>query len=122
MNIRQNQQDLHNYISDLGAWVGEVKDKDTALREGRVDDGSDDRPAPRGRASLPSEGDDATVTVKKKVKKKKDQQKPDGPGGKSHSKAGHTYDYFRDKWDKFHLVLERRDWLNEKTRCAGDRG
>lgn len=92
-------QELQSFLADLNQWTGDVKEKDKALREGRVQQGAGSsqaaqRAAPppiRGRAPLPPEN---AVLAKPLTREKKD----DGSSAKSGSAAAHTYDSYRERW------------------------
>ena len=125
MQIRRNAEDVHGMISDVSSWSKQLNALDVALMsessplqggEGSsvVDSSSSSfaaDPPIRGRAisahmnNLPSSSSavqkKVVVKKKKKVKRKDVKRWNDAEGRQKASAAGHTYDYFRDKWDKF---------------------
>eukprot|EP00976_Prorocentrum_cordatum_P103860 1193637-Prorocentrum_minimum.AAC.2 len=105
-------QEMSEFLSGLNEWQEEVKVKDSALKKGKISEKS--IPAP---ASLPPVRGKVTNTVtapkpprpksdaapKKMSDKKKKRLEEEERRKKEATAAGHTYDYFKDKWDKFDI-------------------
>ncbi|KAG0621344.1 hypothetical protein M758_3G012800 [Ceratodon purpureus] len=82
--IKENSTELQDFLHDLTAWEHTVKEKEKKL----VGSANKTIPSVRGQkqSSLDKE-DGVSNDAEKNVSKK--------------AAAAHTYDYFRDKWDKF---------------------
>lgn len=98
MPVPSIPQELQSFISDLNQWTGDVKEKDKALREGRVQtSGSQQQQQPptvppvRGRAPPPPDN----APVASTLRAREGGAKPTDPTG---SAAGHTYDRSKEKW------------------------
>ncbi|EFJ28772.1 hypothetical protein SELMODRAFT_411379 [Selaginella moellendorffii] len=93
--IRENTQELHDFLRGLQDWEKEVKNKDNELKTKSQDQVKELRP----------------------VREKKRAQAQAAP---SVNAAKHTYDYFRDKWDKFDVdaALREVDEENEQEKVA----
>ncbi|KAL2641766.1 hypothetical protein R1flu_009353 [Riccia fluitans] len=135
MQIRENTLELHEFLKDLKGWENTVKEKEKKLKNQPSPNGSHVTPAPRSNTSTTLESETkgsqpkakdkiAASTVTASKRKEKSQGTPSKPGVTA---ASHTYDYFRDKWDKFDVdsalkeVDEGSDEEDEKTRKAGDK-
>ncbi|XP_051544412.1 RNA polymerase II-associated protein 3 [Myxocyprinus asiaticus] len=85
MQMRQNAEDLQNYMKELDNWEEEVKRKDQQLRIGNIDVTQKTLPPVRNK--------DYTKT-KKRVKRK-----TNGDNGQKETQRIKSYDY--QAWDKF---------------------
>ena len=94
-------QELQTFLSDLGRWTSDVREKDKALLEGRTEQAPAQLPPVRGRAATvkadaePSGRSTSAAAAAAPGSPKK--QKTSG-AGKPGSAAGHTYDHFKEKW------------------------
>ncbi|XP_024364769.1 uncharacterized protein [Physcomitrium patens] len=80
--IRDNSTELQDFLHDLTQWEHVVKEKEKKL----VDSGSKIIPSVRGQKQSSLDEGSVNYDADKKIPRKA---------------ASHTYDYFRDKWDKF---------------------
>ena len=82
-------QELQAFLSDLGQWTNDVKEKDRKLTEKRTETVAAPLPPVRGRATAPSASASAAA-----------QPSSSNASGKAKagSAAGHTYDHSNDKW------------------------
>lgn len=114
LNVRNNVREMHDYVNDLYAWESEIQAKDEAISKGKYSH-SKGSPTPgvRGRAKAvtpttkvslyspaPALAQGRHHKQSKRLRKKKPSAK-DLPKSLESSAAGHTYDYFKDRWDKF---------------------
>lgn len=113
-------QELSAYLKELSTWTTEVKAADDELLKGGGSATHGDgagapatTPAPRGRV-VGAITDDADV----KRSCKKARRKADGHNKRASAghRAGHTYDYYKDKWDRFDVdkALEEADQDHEE--------
>eukprot|EP00873_Tetraselmis_striata_P018996 jgi/Tetstr1/439260/TSEL_027702.t1 len=114
-NIRNNTMEMQEYLKDLHSWESDVKKKDKELRKGRgrgEPGGGGAPPGPRGRAAshaavapapahlqapaaqLAKPGS-AAAALNGKPRKKK------SVAGVTKHAAAHTYEHYKDKWEKF---------------------
>eukprot|EP00873_Tetraselmis_striata_P015733 jgi/Tetstr1/435997/TSEL_024878.t1 len=114
-NIRNNTMEMQDYLKDLHSWESDVKKKDKELRKGRgrgEPEGGGAPPGPRGRAAshaavapapahlqapaaqLAKPGS-AAAALNAKPRKKK------SVAGVTKHAAAHTYEHYKDKWEKF---------------------
>mmetsp|Transcript_34972 Transcript_34972/g.99137 ORF Transcript_34972/g.99137 Transcript_34972/m.99137 type:complete len:483 (-) Transcript_34972:68-1516(-) len=110
-NIRNNTMELQEYMKDLMSWESSVKKKDKDLKKGRLPGSGDGggAPAPRGRASavgaapehLQAPALEPNSVAQRTAKKKKSKLKGQSGKAQAPSAAGHTYDHYKDKWEKF---------------------
>ncbi|XP_051974318.1 RNA polymerase II-associated protein 3 [Xyrauchen texanus] len=96
MQMRQNAEDLQNYMKDLDNWEEEIKRKDQQLVTGNTDETQ--KPLP------PVRNKDYTNT-----KKRGKRQTTKGDGGQKETQRIKSYDY--QAWDKFDVdkTLEAMD-------------
>jgi hypothetical protein len=108
-------QEMNDFLADLGDWTNEVQSKDDALKQGKAVPAAAapaPAPAPRGRVrntvkEPPTTGGGGGKSAAKREKARAAEAEAKAKA----SAAGHTYDYFRDKWDKFDVdaALEEVD-------------
>lgn len=108
-------QEMTEFLSDLGDWTNEVQHKDDALKSGKALHGTvapaaapAAAPEPRGRVSNTVKGPAAASETKADGKRAKAKALEADAKAKA-SAAGHTYDYFKDKWDKFDVDAALED-------------
>jgi len=116
-------QEMNDFLSDLGDWTNEVQGKDDALKQGKAVHGAvpaaaapAPAPAPRGRVrntvkEPPTTGGGGGG--KSASAKREKARAAEVEAKASASAAGHTYDYFRDKWDKFDVDAALEDVDND---------
>eukprot|EP00854_Cymbomonas_tetramitiformis_P005126 gene5126-6235_t len=119
MQIRENSMEMSSYLSDLNDWSSEIKHKDDALKKGKLPASQVPAPASapppvRGRVAqkIPETSKPASKPVSERKQKKREEARKLQEARKDEAnKAGHTYDYFKDKWDKFDIdkALEEVD-------------
>eukprot|EP00241_Pyramimonas_parkeae_P015507 CAMPEP_0114309490 /NCGR_PEP_ID=MMETSP0059-20121206/18663_1 /TAXON_ID=36894 /ORGANISM="Pyramimonas parkeae, Strain CCMP726" /LENGTH=540 /DNA_ID=CAMNT_0001433289 /DNA_START=37 /DNA_END=1660 /DNA_ORIENTATION=- len=126
--IRQNSLEMSEFISGLNDWTSEVSEKDKALKMGKVKKQSGEEetstkpplptvPPVRGRVSntvkkaMPSANPESAKRDAKRKLKAEAKAKAAAEAKTKATAAGHTYDYFKDKWDKFDVdkALEEVD-------------
>uniref|UniRef100_A0A8C8CUE7 RNA polymerase II-associated protein 3 n=1 Tax=Oncorhynchus tshawytscha TaxID=74940 RepID=A0A8C8CUE7_ONCTS len=96
LQMRQNAEDLHNFMKDLDSWETDIKKKDEQLRSGSVGESQKSLPPVRN----------------KDYKKKREKKKAPDNNAKTETKQApriKSYDY--QSWDKFDVdkVLESMD-------------
>ncbi|XP_041716223.2 RNA polymerase II-associated protein 3 isoform X3 [Coregonus clupeaformis] len=96
LQMRQNAEDLHNFMKDLDSWETDIKKKDEQLRTGSIGESQKILPPVRN----------------KDFKKKKEKKKASDNNAKTEPKQApriKSYDY--QSWDKFDVdkVLESMD-------------
>uniref|UniRef100_A0A8C7NZI0 RNA polymerase II-associated protein 3 n=1 Tax=Oncorhynchus mykiss TaxID=8022 RepID=A0A8C7NZI0_ONCMY len=96
LQMRQNAEDLHNFMKDLDSWETDIKKKDEQLRSGSVGESQKSLPPVRN----------------KDYKKKREKKKASDNNAKTETKQApriKSYDY--QSWDKFDVdkVLESMD-------------
>uniref|UniRef100_A0A4W5QWS9 RNA polymerase II-associated protein 3 n=1 Tax=Hucho hucho TaxID=62062 RepID=A0A4W5QWS9_9TELE len=96
LQMRQNAEDLHNFMKDLDSWETDIKKKDQQLRTGSVGESEKSLPPVRN----------------KDYKKKREKKKASDNNAKTESKQAcriKSHDY--QSWDKFDVdkVLESMD-------------
>uniref|UniRef100_A0A4W5MF24 RNA polymerase II-associated protein 3 n=1 Tax=Hucho hucho TaxID=62062 RepID=A0A4W5MF24_9TELE len=96
LQMRQNAEDLHNFMKDLNSWETDIKKKDEQLRTGSVGESQKSLPPVRN----------------KDYKKKREKKKASDNNAKTETKQApriKSYDY--QSWDKFDVdkVLESMD-------------
>ncbi|XP_038852368.1 RNA polymerase II-associated protein 3-like isoform X2 [Salvelinus namaycush] len=96
LQMRQNAEDLHNFMKDLDSWETDIKKKDEQLRSGSVGESQKSLPPVRN----------------KDYKKKREKKKASDNNAKTEPKQApriKSYDY--QSWDKFDVdkVLESMD-------------
>lgn len=105
LQIRNNAEEVNSFLKDVRGWTESMKVKDSEARRQKEADG--ELPPVRGRATAAAldqrEDEDEPVKKSKKKKNKHVKHWNDGARVAEAHAAGHTYDYFRDKWDKFDL-------------------
>ncbi|KAL3677740.1 hypothetical protein R1sor_020696 [Riccia sorocarpa] len=136
--IRENTLELHEFLNDLKGWESTVKEKEKNLKNQSAVNGSHVTPAPRKNHSKTLDNETKGSQAKAKDKEKtapttltasKRKEKSEVPESKAGgTAASHTYDYFRDKWDRFdvdaalkEVESENEDEENEKVRKAQDK-
>ena len=142
--IREDSLATADFLADLHKWTDEIKHKDEALRGGRVDvhgaapsatrpDSSASPPSPpiRGHVVAPVKMEDdelqtsrrggggSGASVVKPAAKKKAKVSSPIAAPPPKNAAGHTYEHFKDKWDKFDLEGALRI-ADEDTAAADD--
>ncbi|BFI14894.1 RNA polymerase II-associated protein 3 [Marchantia polymorpha subsp. ruderalis] len=131
--IRENTLELHDFLKDLKGWEKSVKEKEKNLRNEQATRGNDVIPNPRRNSSAAahvegkgsqeickekSNGKVDPITVSGSKKTEKTQVPASKPGTTA---ASHTYDYFRDKWDKFDVDAALKE-IDEEDEDGEDLG
>jgi hypothetical protein len=112
---------MSEYLSGLNEWTVDVKNKDTALKKGQISETSAEakpRPPVRGRVSNTVKAEELKpkkeASTKNASKKKKWNEEVEKRKEEA-TAAGHTYDYFKDKWDKYDIDAALKDVDEESS-------
>jgi hypothetical protein len=92
--IRENTMELHEFLKDLTDWEQTVKIKEKKLASVTTKDSG----------LLPVRGQAQIAQGEEDDKKDTGGAGDDKPLKKAAGSSGHTYDYFRNKWDNFDVV------------------
>ena len=101
---RRRAEELHGYMADLLGWEKEMKAKERAAKQQKADGRS--LPPVRGAAAPPAA---AAAAVKPPASPPVTGEEGAGAGGSgaqppaAKHPAGHTYDHYRDRWERFDL-------------------
>jgi hypothetical protein len=123
-------QELQDYLRELRDWEAKVKAKDQMLKGGSGAAPPSAVAPVRGQLkTMPEPVEDGFSKAKAPALEEKGGKKGGKGSGKSgKNAAGHTYDYFRDKWDKFDMVSTsslnnlQGGWLGEECLRAFKNG
>eukprot|EP00899_Mesostigma_viride_P008689 jgi/Mesvir1/17821/Mv12916-RA.1 len=123
--IRENNMEVMDFMRELEAWEKTVKSKDISIRQPQATAADESMPPVRGHVNVDLEASAKALEAREKKKKKKQKKKPLAPASgaapsKSQSAAGHTYDYFRDKWDKFDVDKALREADSSSASASSD--
>ncbi|GAQ89022.1 hypothetical protein KFL_004800070 [Klebsormidium nitens] len=110
--IRENSMELQDYLRELRDWEVKAKAKDQMLRDGGAAAPPSEVPPIRGQpVKRPESGQ------QKAMSEATDSRKHDENPKKGKNAASHTYDYFRDKWDKFDVDKALAEAEDESPRA-----